>query len=945
MQDFASFSFDFSNEIETESDSTLQPKINLVKKLLAQPQVLSDEEQAIDMLKGYIDESILALLIQIDYEIWDESSASIDCLITQITQNIRQVELSNKTQILLNIPTTFDEKAFKDFLKQINIDLGELGRYISADFKQHYFCHQDNYLSVVNYWGQRIQLGQQDLLELKLADFHNDCNGLISELFIGSPAWPWNYLSLTVQHQRNGKEYREAKQAQIIVLPYQSMDNLSDLLTLVKDNLCSDTYIVLWVREQFNTEQEDLMMKVLDSHASKFGGLSIFQNNLKKLYGNNLWDWLKTQNHFLIDHSAEKLKYLLIHLKAKLQKKLEQLQSEIQLYSQICLNDEAFSNSEKTLAQEALKELRTNFQTSKTLIEQFAVNVDEVSHLLEKVLPEVDFTNAEQMQVFEYQKAQMMLESGFYTEAFQHFQILYHQGMGVIQDIILILANHFEELKNVSLEERFTWIQSATKHSPDNSYFHNLLGLCYEQGLGCMQDFVLAFKEYQLASKHDSEYALNKLGEFYLRGQGIDVNEEQAFECFKKASEKNSDAKFNLGRCYLWGWGTDQNERQGFNYLKEAAEQGSVSAQYAVGWCYLYGRGTSINDSMAIEWLLKAAEFNNSDSQNSLGDCFLNGWGVTQNDDQAFKYYLKAAEQNHAVAQYSVGWCYLNSRGVDWNDLEAYQWLKKSAEQKYADAEKILGDCYLNGWGVNEDSRKAFSWYMKATEQKHAAAQNSVGWCYLNGRGIKEDETKAYHWFKKSAEKNDSDGQNWLGKCFRYGWGVDKNIYEAFQWFKKSAENNNADGQYSLAESYQYGLGITQNKEKAFYWFQKSAENNNSNAQNFLGHCYFNGDGVPQDKAQAFKWFEKSAQQNHAHAQNVLGDFYYFGWVISQNEVEALNWFMKGANQGLDEAQYNVGWCYYTGRGVGKDLKEAKKWLLLAANQGHEEAKKLLQDL
>ncbi len=85
---------DFSNEIETESNSTLQPKINLVKKLLAQPQVLSDEEQAIDMLKGYIDESILALLIQIDYEIWDESSASIDCLITQITQNMCQVELS-----------------------------------------------------------------------------------------------------------------------------------------------------------------------------------------------------------------------------------------------------------------------------------------------------------------------------------------------------------------------------------------------------------------------------------------------------------------------------------------------------------------------------------------------------------------------------------------------------------------------------------------------------------------------------------------------------------------------------------------------------------------------------------------------------------------------------------------------------------------------------------
>lgn len=38
----------------------------------------------------------LALLVQIDYEIWNESSASIGRLMTQITQNIRHTELVNK---------------------------------------------------------------------------------------------------------------------------------------------------------------------------------------------------------------------------------------------------------------------------------------------------------------------------------------------------------------------------------------------------------------------------------------------------------------------------------------------------------------------------------------------------------------------------------------------------------------------------------------------------------------------------------------------------------------------------------------------------------------------------------------------------------------------------------------------------------------------------------
>lgn len=974
MQDFASFSFDFSNEIETESDSTLQPKINLVKKLLAQPQVLSDEEQAIDMLKGYIDESILALLIQIDYEIWDESSASIDCLITQITQNIRQVELSNKTQILLNIPTTFDEKAFKDFLKQINIELGELGRYISADFKQHYFCHQDNYLSVVNYWGQRIQLGQQDLLELKLADFHNDCNGLISELFIGSPAWPWNYLSLTVQHQRNGKEYREAKQAQIIVLPYQSMDNLSDLLTLVKDNLCSDTYIVLWVREQFNTEQEDLMMKVLDSHASKFGGLSIFQNNLKKLYGNNLWDWLKTQNHFLIDHSAEKLKYLLIHLKAKLQKKLEQLQSEIQLYSQICLNDEAFSNSEKTLAQEALKELRTNFQTSKTLIEQFAVNVDEVSHLLEKVLPEVDFTNAEQMQVFEYQKAQMMLESGFYTEAFQHFQILYHQGMDVIQDIIFVLCNHFDDLKNVSLEERFKWIQAATRHSPEHSYFHNLLGLCYEQGLGCMQDFVLAFKEYLLASKYDSEYALNKLGESYLKGQGTDVNKEKAFECFKKASEKNSDAKFNLGRCYLYGWGIAENERQGFRYLNEAAaqnnvnaqhlladcylygwgiaqndehaflwymkaaEQGFVPAQYSVGWCYLYGRGTSINDSIAIEWLLKAAEFNNSDSQNSLGDCFLNGWGVTQNDAQAFNYYLKAAEQNHTAAQYSVGWCYLNGRGTEKNHEKAFNRFLSAATQGHAEAQNNLGDCYFYGWGIEQNNDYAFHWFKKSADQGYAEAQSNLAFCFQNGVGVTEDLSLAYQWYKKAAMQDHPSSQNQLGNCYLNGWGTLENEKIAFEWYEKSASLGFLDAQNNLGRCYSYGWGVNKNQAKAFEWYECAANKGYAGAQYNAGICLLNAVGVRENKTKAYEYFVKAAEQGNSDAQNMLGLCYIHALGTPKDEYQAVYWFDLARQQEHVDAYFNLGCAYLHGIGTATNQNQAFKYFVKAAKQNHVEA-------
>lgn len=974
MQDFASFSFDFSNEIETEVDSTLQPKINLVKKLLAQPQASSEQEHTIEVLKASIDESISALLVQIDYEIWNESSASIGRLMTQITQNIRHTELVNKNQILLNIPTTFDTNDLKDFLKQINVDLGESGKQISTSLKQNYFYHQDNQLSLVNYCGQKLQLVQQDISELKLADVHNDCGGLISELFIGSPEWPWHDLSLTVQHPSDEKEYRTTKQAQIFMLPCQSIDDLSELFTLFKDNLRSETYIVLWVSEQFNPEQQDLMMKLLDNHAAKFDGLSIFQQNFKTLYGKNLWEWLNTQNHPVIDHSTEKLKFILMQLKAKLQKKLEQLQSEIQLYSKICLNDDAFSKYEKTLAQETLKELRTNFQTNKNLIEQFLVNVDELPHLLEKVLPTADFNNPEQMQGFEYQKAQMMLESGLYAEALQHFQNLNRQGMDVIQDIILILANHFDELKNVSLEERFKWIQVATQHSPDNSYFHNLLGECYEQGYGCMQDFVLAFQEYQLASKHDSEYALNKLGEFYLRGQGTDANEEKAFEYFKKTSEKNSDAKFNLGRCYLYGWGIAENERQGFNYLKEAAElnnlnaqhlladchlygwgitqsdehaftwymkaaeQGFVPAQYAIGWCYLYGRGTSVNDGIAVEWLLKAAAFNNSNSQYSLGDCFLNGWGVTQNDHQAFNYYLKAAEQNHAAAQYSVGWCYLNERGTEKNHEKAFNYFLNAATQGHAEAQNNLGDCYFYGWGVEQNNDYASHWFKKSADQGYSEAQSNLAFCFQHGIGVIEDLVLAYQWYKKAAIQGHPSSQNQLANFYLNGWGTLENEKLAFEWYEKSASLGFLDAENNLGRCYSYGWGVQKNQPKAFEWYERAANKGYAGAQYNAGICLLNAVGVKENKTKAYQYFMKAAEQGNSDAQNMLGLCYIHALGTPKDEYQAVHWFDLARQQEHIDAYFNLGCAYLHGIGVEVSHNKAFRYFVKASKNGHIEA-------
>ncbi len=974
MQDFASFSFDFSNEIETEIDPVLTPKIDLVKKLLVTSSSNSEGKNQLYELKVMLYETILPLITQFDYSLWDEHTELFQYSLNKIEHHFQHADLANKTQLLLNVKADIEAHVLDNFLKimtqnEINTNLSN--ENVLTNLNQHYFFVQNESIYLSNYWHQKIQLSQQELSELYAEDTDTYYQ-LVSEVFIGSPKWPWENLSLTIAPQNN--ETQQIQHAQINLVFWDLIQDLDVLLSSQYEQLKANTYIVLVVDKELSVYQKNQIDRTFEKYKSKFVGASLFRQQLDTILARGLLEWIESLDQVNIDISVDELKFQLIALRNRLKHQLEYQQNKIQLYTQICLHDDALSKSELSTSQELLKTNRESFHKQKTLLNELNRSIEEVLSLLDTLLKKVEFDNKDHEQSFAYHKAKMLLENGFYQTALEQFQSLQKQGLDAIWDVITIYVDHFDDLDNVSLNERFEWIQYATQYLPEESYFHYLLGLCYELGQGTSKDLHLAFKSYSLSSKYNPLFAMNKLGECYLYGNGTDENETKAFECFKQSVENDLDAKFNLGRCYLWGWGTDKNEvkaieyltqaaeqnqvfaqnllaecylrgwgqtqddRQAFKWYMKSAEQGLASAQYAVGWCYLYGRGTEINDEQAVQWLLKSAEQESSDSQNLLGECFLNGWGVTQDDHQAFQYYLKAAEKNHHGAQNSLGQCYLNGYGTEINHKKAYDSFLCSATQQNAAALNNVGDCYFYGWGVDQSNSDAFIWFKKAADQGYAEAQSNLAYCYQQGVGVEQNLALAYKWYYEAAQQNHVSSQNQLGNFYLKGWGTKENEKLAFEWYQKAAQEGFVDAENNLGRCFSYGWGVTKNLAKAFEWYERAANKGYAGAQYNAGICLLNGAGVKENSSKAYEYFSKAAEQGNSEAQNMLGLCYIHALGTPKDEYQAVHWFDLASKQEHTDAYFNLGCAYLQGIGISINQGKAFKCFNKAAKKGHVEA-------
>jgi hypothetical protein len=148
---------------------------------------------------------------------------------------------------------------------------------------------------------------------------------------------------------------------------------------------------------------------------------------------------------------------------------------------------------------------------------------------------------------------------------------------------------------------------------------------------------------------------------------------------------------FLLGYFNYYGIGTDENKTEAFNLFKKTSERDHMLAYYYVGLCYEFGYGTIKNEKLAFEYYKNIADKNYSLGQFKIGHCYYNGISVQKNLKLAFNWYEKAANNGNLIAMCNLGLMYKNGESTNKDIDKAIDWYNKSFEGGNKDAQRTLG--------------------------------------------------------------------------------------------------------------------------------------------------------------------------------------------------------------------------------------------------------------
>lgn len=89
----------------------------------------------------------------------------------------------------------------------------------------------------------------------------------------------------------------------------------------------------------------------------------------------------------------------------------------------------------------------------------------------------------------------------------------------------------------------------------------------------------------------------------------------EAFCLIKPMAEAgNAQAQFNIGWMYANGYGLRLNEESAFNWWRKAADQDHPDALHAIALAYLHGEGVDKDKVKGFEWLIRSAKHGDDDA-------------------------------------------------------------------------------------------------------------------------------------------------------------------------------------------------------------------------------------------------------------------------------------------------------------------------------------------
>ena len=326
--------------------------------------------------------------------------------------------------------------------------------------------------------------------------------------------------------------------------------------------------------------------------------------------------------------------------------------------------------------------------------------------------------------------------------------------------------------------------QTAEMAADKKGYLRYRIGKCHAYGHGTEQNYEESARWFRQAVDENNPFAAYSLAGQYLRGQGMEQNEEEAFALYHLAAthekQPNAYAQYQLGKMYRDGIGTEVNlkeSRQWFarayaGYLTMEETMADDRLYYRLGSMNITGTGTEVDLEKARYYFEKAAELGNADALYGLGKLYLKQEFHGYDPVKAVEYLECSAAKDNTFAKYQLGKLLCQGELVPKDIARGLPLLEELTENGVTFASYIAGKIYLKeeGW---QDIKKAILYFRQAAEDGNSFAEYQLGRIYYFGNGVRVDQEKGLEYLKESAAHGNEYAANLLLTIQQqHTWGV-----------------------------------------------------------------------------------------------------------------------------------------------------------------------------
>lgn len=320
---------------------------------------------------------------------------------------------------------------------------------------------------------------------------------------------------------------------------------------------------------------------------------------------------------------------------------------------------------------------------------------------------------------------------------------------------------------------------------------------------GFPKDDKLAFywSEKVATAYPDYDFALEMLGRCYEFGVGTEENIPKAIELFKESVRLGKeDLLYDLAEL-LYFESAEDRKAECLPFLERAVANQDKAAEALLGDIYVSGRLQTNDRQRGIDLLARSAEHGDTQGARVLASAYLHQIDgceqvIPYDPSIAAKYFAIAVEngEDSAKALYYAGPAYFYGEGVPKNMEKARKCFEALIDEYVPEVKifDLLGCMCFEGIGGGVDYTLGEKALRKAMESSDAEisleAMNNLGMylCTLTNR-----LSEAIQLLEKAADQGNSNAQVNLGKAYYEGKGVPQNMETAAYYFGLAAKQGN----------------------------------------------------------------------------------------------------------------------------------------------------------